>query len=164
MTTFNRRTAVAGLGSIVFAGLAGCLGDDDDDDDDDDGNGADDPESRAEAFLSDNDASGFDGSFEDLTGEDEITIAVGAGSGGTAFDPAAARIDTGTTVVWEWTGDGGGHNVVPDGDTDFDDFGDSSTTAQEGHTAEYTFDESGAALYVCTPHRAQDMYGALIVE
>jgi len=42
---------------------------------------------------------------EDLTGEDEVTVDVGAGDDGYQFDPPAIRIDQDATVVWEWTGE-----------------------------------------------------------
>lgn len=164
MTRFNRRSVIAGIGGTVFASLAGCLGDDDDDDTDDgDDDAPEDPEERVDAYLSDNDANLYDGNIEDMTGEGEITIDVGADDG-LAFDPPAVRVDTGTTVVWEWTGQGGNHNVEPDGDTDFDDFGDPDFVDEAGHTVEDTFDEEGVALYVCGPHRGQGMFGAVIVE
>lgn len=163
MTTFKRRSVIAGIGGTVLASLAGCLGDDDDDGNGD-GNGDDSPEGRVDAFLSDNDARMYDGNVEDLTGEDTVEVSVGAGDEGLAFDPAAIRIDTGTTVVWEWTGEGGAHNVQPTGDTDFDDFGDSERVDEAGHTVESTFDEAGVGLYVCQPHAGQGMYGAVIVE
>lgn len=148
----------------MLASLAGCLGDDDDDDDADDGDDApEDPEELADQYLSDNDANLYDGSIEDMTGEDQITIDVGADDG-LAFEPPAVRVDTGTTVVWEWTGEGGNHNVAPDGPTQLDGFGQSDTTDEAGHTVEDTFDEAGAALYVCSPHAGQNMYGAVIVE
>jgi len=73
------------------------------------------------------------------------------------------RVDVGTTVIWEWTGEGGGHNVVSEADCDFGDL-ESERTDEAGFTYEYTFDEEGAALYVCEPHRAQGMYGGIVVE
>jgi len=50
----------------------------------------------------------------DRTGQEAMTIEVGAeGNGGAlAFGPAAVQVDPGTTVVREWTGEGGQHNVV----------------------------------------------------
>lgn len=165
MTTFNRRSVIAGIGGTALASFAGCLGDDDDNGDDNgNGNGDGSPADRADAFLSDNDARMYDGDIEDHTGEDEVTVMVGAGDDGLAFDPAAIRIDTGTTVVWEWTGVGGQHNVQPTGDTDWDDFGDTERVDEEGHTVESTFDEEGVGLYVCQPHAGQRMYGAVVVE
>jgi len=119
---------------------------------------------RVDEFLTSEDAQLYEGEIEDLTGEDEVTVDVGAGEEGFAFDPPAFRADTGTTVVWEWTGQGGGHNVVPEGDTDFEDFGDEEIVEEEGHTIENTFDESGVGLYICQPHRSLGMVGAFIVE
>jgi len=105
------------------------------------------------------DVDNYDG-VVDETGSDEVTIAVGAeGNGGAfAFGPAAVRVDPGTTVVWEWTGEGGGHNVVAE-NGDFE----SEITSDEGHTFEYTPEESGIVKYVCTPHEAMGMKGALVV-
>ena len=108
-------------------------------------------------------ANGYDGSTVDITGESEVSIDVGAGSNAIAFDPAAVRIGAGTTVVWEWTGDGGGHNVasVAGSDSEFtsgDDYVD-----EEGHTYEQSFDDTGVQLYVCEPHKAQGMKGAIDV-
>jgi plastocyanin len=50
----------------------------------------------------------YDGSVADMTEQSEVTVETGAeGNGGNfAFEPAAIRIDTGTTVVWKWTGQG----------------------------------------------------------
>jgi len=115
--------------------------------------------SEVSEYLSD--TSNFDGSAEDHTGESEVTVMVGAegNNGNYAFAPAAIRVDTGTTVVWEWTGQGQVHNVVHE-DGDFE----SEQVSEEGHTFEYTFEESGNYLYQCTPHQALGMLGAVIVE
>ncbi len=137
---------------------------DDEEEDDTDEEPGDDAEERVDSYLTENDAQQYDGTIEDHTDEDEVVIANGAGDEGFAFDPVALRIDTGTTIVWEWTGEGGSHNVVPDGDTDFDDFGDDEIVDEEGHTVEDTFDEEGVGLYVCEPHAGVGMYGAFIVE
>jgi len=105
------------------------------------------------------DVGNYDG-VVDETGSDEVTISVGAegNGGGFAFGPAAVRVDPGTTVVWEWTGDGGGHNVVAE-NGDFE----SETTSDAGHTFEYTPEESGVVRYACTPHKPMGMKGALVV-
>jgi plastocyanin len=57
----------------------------------------------------------------DLTGRAEVTITVGATGNPAdapdaafAFDLPVARIDPGTTVTWEWTGEEGAHDVVAD--------------------------------------------------
>jgi halocyanin-like protein len=50
----------------------------------------------------------------DRTGESAVTVRVGTdGNGaGFGFGPAVVRVDPGTTVTWEWTGEGGQHDVV----------------------------------------------------
>jgi len=170
MKDFSRRRFVLGTAAVAATGaLAGCSGNGDDGngnggaEDDANGNGAaDDPTSRVETFLGDNDALLYDGTIEDATGQDEVVIDCGAGDNGFAFDPAAVRVDPGTTVTWEWTGRGGGHNVVSEPDSDFE--FESERTDEEGYSFEETLDEEGAALYVCVPHRAQGMYGGVVVE
>ncbi|SFR48066.1 MULTISPECIES: halocyanin domain-containing protein [Halorubrum] len=94
----------------------------------------------------------------DATGRDEVTVRVGAGDG-LSFGPAAVAVSTGTTVVWEWTGQGGGHNVSAESG-DFE----SETSQEQGHTFEYTFEETGIQKYVCTPHEAVGMKGAVVVR
>ena len=39
----------------------------------------------------------------DYTGQESVTVAVGAGENGVLFDPPAILVDPGTTVTWEWT-------------------------------------------------------------
>jgi halocyanin-like protein len=105
------------------------------------------------------DADNYDG-VANKTGLDEVTVAVGAdGNGGAfGFGPAAVRVDPGTTVVWEWTGEGGGHDVVAT-----DDSFASPLVDGEGETFEHTFDAEGTTLYSCTPHEAMGMKGAIVV-
>ncbi len=55
-----------------------------------------------------------------------------------------------------------GHNVVSDGDGPIES-GD-PVTVSEGHTFEYTFEESGEYKYVCVPHETLGMKGAVVVE
>lgn len=95
----------------------------------------------------------------DETGAGEVRIAVGSDANGGAFGfaPAAVRVDPGTTVVWEWTGDGGSHNVVAE-DGAFE----SSLTSEAGHTFEWTA-EAGVHRYACTPHESIGMKGAVVV-
>jgi halocyanin-like protein len=103
--------------------------------------------------------SNYDG-VQDETGNSEVTIAVGAAGndGNFAFDPAAVRVDPGTTVVWEWTGKGGSHNVAAE-DGAFQ----SEIVGDQGHTFEQTFDGDGITKYACTPHEAMGMKGAVVV-
>ena len=93
----------------------------------------------------------------DRTGEAIVTVAVGA-DGGFSFAPAHVRIDAGTTVVWEWTGDGGGHNAYAvDGSFSSD------IVAEAGHTFERAFEAPETVEYVCTPHQTRGMRGTVEV-
>jgi halocyanin-like protein len=107
------------------------------------------------------DVSNFEGEVVDERGQDEITIEVGAqgNNGAFAFAPAAVHIDSGTTVVFEWTGEGGGHNVVNEGGA----FDSGDPVASAGVNFEYTFEEDGVYNYFCTPHKALGMKGAIVV-
>ena len=92
--------------------------------------------------------------LEDHTGSGEVTVEVGVeqGSGAFGFGPAAVQVDPGTTVVWEWTGEGGVHNVAAEDGGDFS----SENNQEAGFTFEQTFEESGVVKYFCQPHRAGD--------
>ncbi|SDZ86995.1 halocyanin domain-containing protein [Haloplanus vescus] len=97
----------------------------------------------------------------DATGQDEVTITVGAqGNGGNfGFDPAAVQVDPGTTVVWEWNGEGGQHNVVAEEGGDFE----SELSSEAGFTFEQTFDSEGVVKYYCQPHQGLGMKGVVAV-
>lgn len=169
----DRRNFVKIAGATVAIGTTGCVGGNGEDDGGDDGeeggddesgdDGADDgteEQGGIEGYLESNGANGYEGSVEDMTGQDEVTVDVGGGSGGLAFVPAAIEISPGTTVVWEWTGEGGAHNVVAEDET-FD-----SGSAESGSdiTYEYTFEEGGQEYnYYCTPHQAAGMVGGIRV-
>jgi len=103
---------------------------------------------------------GSDGGYLDARGQDEVRVDVGAAGNGDyyAFRPAGIWIDPGTTVVWEWTGQGGQHNVVDEAGN-FE----SDLTAEEGFTFERTFEDGGITEYYCAPHRALGMKGAVAV-
>lgn len=157
--TNTRRTVLKGIGAVAIIGtLAGCSsnggngGGGNDDDDGGSGN------AEVDSYLSE--TTNYDG-IEDVTGQSELTVDVGveANDGPFGFGPAAIRIDAGTTVVWEWTGEGGDHNVVHE-DGEFE----SELTDEEGFTFEYQFDEAGTSLYKCEPHASVGMKGAVIVE
>ncbi|EMA62922.1 halocyanin domain-containing protein [Halorubrum lipolyticum] len=164
----SRRRYVAGTGAALTLGtLAGCSGggdggDGSDGSDGSDGGGspADDVPNEIDEYLSD--ARMYDGTIMDYTGQDEVTVAVGAGDVGFAFDPAAIRIDSSTTVVWEWTGTGGAHNVVSDEGSESD-FDSGTSVDEEGETFEQSFDNTGIQLYYCNPHRGNGMLGAIEV-
>lgn len=99
------------------------------------------------------------GETEDLRGEEEVTVEVGAGDG-LQFEPAAIWVDPGTNVVWEWTGEGGGHNVNGVEGEEYE----SEITDEAGFTFEHTFEEEDQINeYECTPHSAQGMHGGVAV-
>ncbi|WP_435075696.1 halocyanin domain-containing protein [Halorubrum sp. HHNYT27] len=106
------------------------------------------------------DVDNYDGTY-DYTGQDEVTVQVGAVDG-LKFAPAAILVDPGTTVVWEWTGEGGAHNVVADDET----FNSGDPVAEAGATFEYSFDnaaEGDTFNYLCVPHEAVGMKGAVAI-
>jgi halocyanin-like protein len=107
-------------------------------------------------------ANGYEGpgSGTDATGQSEVTIQVGAGSGGLAFAPAAVHVDPGTTITWEWTGEGGSHNVAATSDN-----ADFESSIQSSGTFEWQVpdDLSGIVEYQCDPHSGQGMLGAIAV-
>ena len=137
----SRRSVLAGVAAIA---TAGCLGGSDGDIESD---------TYGDWFRG---ANNFEGTV-DRTDRSEVTVAVGAGDG-FAFDPAAVRVSTGTTVRWEWTGRGAQHNVVEE-----DGVFESELYFDEGETFSHTFDEPGVYRYVCTPHQTQGMLGAVEV-
>ncbi|WP_324661956.1 halocyanin domain-containing protein [Haloarcula sediminis] len=108
------------------------------------------------------DVSNFDGTVTDRTGSATATVRVGTeGNGGTfAFDPPALRVTTGSTVQWEWTGEGGGHNVT----FEDADIGSGGATPEPDTAFEHTFEEAGQYRYSCLPHQGVGMKGAVIVE
>jgi halocyanin-like protein len=106
------------------------------------------------------DVPNYDGTTVDATGQDEATVRVGTQTteGPYGFGPPAVHVDPGTTVVWEWTGAGGDHNVV-DQDGAFE----SDLTDESGFTFSHTFEETGLYKYYCAPHEPLGMKGAVAV-
>lgn len=97
----------------------------------------------------------------DMRGQERVTVTVGANGNDAhwAFEPAAVAVTPGTTVVWEWTGKAGAHDVVSEKGT----FESGDPTDEAGTTFEHTFDSPGIYKYVCTPHEAMGMKGAVFV-
>ncbi|MFT4946632.1 MAG: halocyanin-like protein [Natronomonas sp.] len=168
-------------GSVALAGCGGVLGDkrgvpgtDGTATDRDDDSGSDIPEGVPEAvhtWLTEagNGANIYsdEPAAEDMTGEDSVTIANGAGQG-FAFDPPVVVVSTGTEVTWEWTGAGGAHNVSTDYsigsfESDFD-FRSGAPQQGSDVTYSHTFEEAGNGTYVCEPHASAGMMGAIIVQ
>lgn len=167
-STFSRRhllQATAAASTIAIAGCGGSAPSNDEDDstdaddgsDTDDSDGTDDTQDTAEFDGWFDDVENYDGVIDE-TGTDSITVTVGSGNG-LLFNPPAVRVSPGTTVTWEWSGEGGEHNVAAE-NGDFE----SETTDEQGFTFEQTFDEVGNTRYACTPHRATGMKGIVIVE
>lgn len=110
------------------------------------------------------DVGNFNNETADARTFDPVPIDVGYVGNGLMFGPpAAVLIEPGTTVRWTWTGEGGAHNVVHDVDEAARVFDSGDPVVEEGHTYEHTFEEEGVYPYVCTPHRAQEMKGVIVV-
>lgn len=117
-------------------------------------------------YLSD--TGNFEGETADATGMSEITITVGAGNQGLLFDPAAVVVDPGTTVNWNWTGNGGAHNVYNDDELSSVDerlFDSGNPVNDSGVLYDFTFESSSTGIhpYACSPHRALGMRGVVAV-
>ena len=142
----------------------------DDDPDDDEPDADDEPETDDEddGFVEEEpDYGGFMDGVEnyeatlDYRGEDTVEIAVGAGETGLQFEPPAILIDPGTEVVWEWTGEGGEHDVASRAGEEFE----SELTDEAGFTFEHAFESEGTiSAYVCTPHEAQGKKGVVVTD
>lgn len=143
MDKLPRRRLLSVAGATSVAALAGCLG----------GGDADGP-TPYDGYL--RGANNFD-AVADRTDASTVTVAVGANSG-LSFDPAAAKISPETTVVWEWTGRGGQHNVIAEDGT-FE----SKYYLEEGSSFSHTFESPGVYKYHCTPHQTQGMLGVIEV-
>ncbi|NHN47367.1 twin-arginine translocation signal domain-containing protein [Halostella sp. JP-L12] len=94
----------------------------------------------------------------------------GGGGGGTKtvavvdneFQPAEVYVKPGTTVVWEWEGDG--HNVVVDSQPDDANWEGHEPIENSGFTYEHTFETTGEYAYYCSPHQSLGMEGTVIVN
>lgn len=188
----ERREFVLSAGAAAAAGVTGCIGGNGEDGNETDGNGdngddnGDNGDSDFTLVEEEPDYEGyFDGceTYEDVggtvdwTGEDSVTVMAGNDDYVNQFYPPAIKVDQGTTVTWEWGT--AGHNVQraleADGTTaneraseiDVDTGGDwegDDSIENPPHTYEHTFESGGIHLYVCQPHDAERMYGAVIVE
>lgn len=147
-TALGRRAFVRGsVGTAAAVGAAGASG-----------------SAAAQAYggwLSD--TSNYEGTL-DYTGQDQVTVEVGVGDNSLLFGPPAILVDPGTTVQWEWTGEGGSHNVVHEPDSeDGERAFESELMDAEGDTFEHTFESEGTFRYYCAPHRTIGMKGVVAV-
>jgi len=104
------------------------------------------------------------GSYEDLRGQSEVTVAVGP-DGNLSFVPTKIWIDPGTTINFEF--ESPGHNVKPNtqpdgGGLDGSEGGEFATIGQ-GETYSATLETGGMYTYYCAPHEGQGMKGAIAV-
>jgi len=107
-------------------------------------------------------ADNYDGTIVDARGQSRVTVsvAVEANGGAFGFGPPAVHVDNGTTVQWEWTGDGGGHTVESTGEGPLDS---GQAVGASGVNYSFTFESDGIYNYVCLPHEGQGMKGSVIV-
>ena len=90
-----------------------------------------------------------------------MTVTVGGeANNGWSFAPPAIHVDNGTEVVWEWSGEGGAHNVVAEEGADFSS---GSPVAEAGTTYSHTFESDGIVTYFCEPHLSVGMKAAVVV-
>jgi halocyanin-like protein len=101
----------------------------------------------------------YDGTVVDWRDYPSPVVTVGSAEGESpfTFSPPAARVSTGTTVRWVWTG--GPHQISFE-DADIA----SGVETEPGVRFEHTFEESGVYRYACAPHHSLGAKGAIVVE
>jgi halocyanin-like protein len=109
------------------------------------------------------DVDNFDGTTEDMTGQDAVEVEVGAqGNGGTfAYAPPAVRVSPGTTVTFSWTSNT--HNVLVEDQPSEGGWEGYEPIENTGFTYEHTFETPGVYTYYCEPHLSLGMKGAVVV-
>lgn len=101
----------------------------------------------------------YDGTVVDWLGYTSPIVTVGSAEGESpfTFSPPAAKVSTGTTVRWVWTG--GPHQIS------FEEIDAGSAVETEpGVGFEHTFSEPGVYRYACAPHHSLGGKGAIVVE
>jgi halocyanin-like protein len=166
----DRRTVLTLCSGSLTAAFGGCLQLQNDPETSDDAtqNREREPEptptpSAAEQTLDDEalewiSATEYDG-ITDRTGRETATVTVGNDDLSREFQPAILRVSTGTTVRWEWAGEGGGHSVVAEGGT----FGTDRVLTDSSRSYGHGFAEPGTYRYYCEPHRDVGGRGLVIV-
>ncbi len=144
MNSFDRRQALRATGGAVSAAVGASTA------------GTTTAQQAYDGWMED--VPNYDGTH-DYRGQEEVTVTVGANDG-LQFEPAAILVNPETTVVWEWSGEGGAHNIeAVDGPLD------SELTDKQGHTYSHTITESDGSViqYKCAPHEGVGMKGAVAV-
>lgn len=154
----GRRTALkaAGLAATgVVAGLAGCPGGD--------GTTTEEPETIE---TEPNYRGWFDGVSNyqgtvDHRDAEQVRVRVGVSGdlGFYKFGPPAIAVSPDTSVIWEWTGQGGAHDVVSEND----DFDSGEPVSSDSATFTFTFQSPAVYRYYCSSHEDQGMRGAVFV-
>lgn len=130
----TRRGVLAGAAGVGVTALAGCLG-----------------------------GGGNGGDEVDALDAPEGTRVVEVGPDGDyVFDPEELTVEAGTTVRFVWLS--ATHNVAVTSQPSAADWGGHETIEDRGFSFEFTFEVPGRYEYVCSPHRAQGMRGAVVVE
>lgn len=107
-------------------------------------------------------SNGFDGQVVDRRGQQKVSIRVGAGPDGHAFDPPVVIVDPGTTISWEWVEDSGAHYVVSRVrvTTDPDNVSD---PIEGSYSTSVTVETPEMKRYVCYNHHNTGMRSAVVV-
>ena len=174
MSVERRRSFLKQAGIVISVAVAGCSGGGG-------GSGSGDGSSLSgedyppvDEWLTTDEVGGpddtYDGMLVDRRDRDTVRIEVGAegNQGFFAYAPSAVLVSAGTTVEWNWTGEGNPHNVeaLPEEQLGESDYEFSSGEAEGGSGVKYsrTLEEPGIALYHCEPHFSLGMKGAIVVE
>jgi len=106
-------------------------------------------------------SSANEGIYEDLRGQDEVTIGVE----NFYYDPTYIWVDAETTIIWEFNAQG--HNVKfesqPEGSSLSGTSGGENAPVEQGGTHSVTPTTGGIYTYYCGPHETQGMKGAIAV-
>ncbi|WP_232342920.1 plastocyanin/azurin family copper-binding protein [Halosimplex litoreum] len=165
----RRRRLLGGIGAMATAGvLAGCStetsGDGGDGGDTDGGDGGDGGSQGTPSWPSYlDDAMG--NTSQDARGQSEVTVAVGP-DGNFVYDPVYLRVDSGTTVNFEF--ESPNHNVKPESQPDGGSLdgteGGEMAIVDQGETYSVTLETTGVYTYYCGPHEATGMKGGISVQ
>jgi len=102
-----------------------------------------------------------DAGYEDLRGQDSVTIEVGADPEGNAFAPTRAWLSPGTEITFEWVSNG--HNVVPHERPDGASWEPHEPLEDSGFSYSTTVEAGGMHTYFCQPHEGLGMKGVFAV-